>query len=326
MTKPVSLLSDGAHANAGAHNDSEKEPAQVADDAQTRTKKKKPRTGNGDKIKSEELAMIGHGSYFDANGDGIFSPLDTFRGFLALGFSFPMALFASIIICTMSYPSLPDSRWLPDPFFRIYIDGLHKAKHGSDSGSFRMDGAFDEERFDAFWNSHTDDPHKEIMPAQLYHAVAERRLAFDFYGTFAAIFEWFATWLLFGYPSFKFHWELFANEATWQVLGILSGNEAGMCKRSAEDGNPEGKRLLETFAYTGSSRIKATLMSVLLVAGMACAGGNVKKEDVKGIYNGTMFFTVMDRQADAGNGWARDWRRLHESSRALKRLEKMTPL
>ena len=76
---------------------------------------------------------------------------DTYKGFRALGFSFFISLFAAVVICSMSYPSLPASHWFPDPFFRIYVNGLHKAKHGSDSGSFNRDGTFDQANFDQFW-------------------------------------------------------------------------------------------------------------------------------------------------------------------------------
>ncbi|KAJ3881912.1 Caleosin related protein-domain-containing protein [Lentinula edodes] len=254
------------------------------------------RDANEFKVDDNE-AMIGHGEFFDADGDGIFSPIDTFRGFRALGYSLVISLFSSMVICTMSYSSLPAGHWLPDPFFRIYVDGLHKAKHGSDSGSFKRDGRFDEKRFEKFWSSHTDAPHEEITPIQLYHAVAQRRLAYDFYGMFAAIFEWFATWLLFGYPSFRFNSKLVLDE----IFGLFGTN--GKAGTKGDDATKDAKEwVIDT--------LKA-----------ACSGGNVKKQDVVGLYDGTIFYTVMDRQADAGNEWAKAWRRKHERAHANKKLK-----
>ncbi|KAJ4471565.1 Caleosin related protein-domain-containing protein [Lentinula aciculospora] len=238
-------------------------------------------------------AMIGHGEFFDADGDGVFSPLDTFQGFRALGYSLAITLLSTIVICTMSYPSLPAGHWLPDPFFRIYVNGLHKAKHGSDSGSFKRDGSFNAKRFNEFWNSHTDAPHEEITPVQLYRAVAERRLAYDFYGMFAAVFEWLATWLLFGYSSFRFNIRL-VFERISHLFGAVGSEPAD---------EKEWKK-----SWT------ATLK-------MACSGGNIKKEDVEALYNGKVFYTIMDRQADAGNEWARSWRRKHERTRMTMKLK-----
>ncbi|KAJ3748448.1 Caleosin related protein-domain-containing protein [Lentinula detonsa] len=231
-------------------------------------------------------AMIGHGEFFDPDGDGIFSPFDTFNGFRALGYSIILSIFSAMVISTMSYPSLPSGHWLPDPFFRIHVKGLHKAKHGSDSGSFKRDGRFDEERFDEFWDSHTDAPHAEITPFQLYAAVAERRLAYDFYGIFAAIFEWLATWLLFGYPSFHFDFKL----AFEKIRKLIFGKD-----RITADAAEWRKLLADTLQK-------------------ACSGGNVKKEDVKGLYNGMAFYAVMDSQADAGNEWAKSLKRKHEGN------------
>jgi peroxygenase len=37
---------------------------------------------------------------------------------------------------------------LPDPYFRLWIKNMHKAKHGSDSESYDKKGVFDESRFE----------------------------------------------------------------------------------------------------------------------------------------------------------------------------------
>ncbi|KAJ3730376.1 Caleosin related protein-domain-containing protein [Lentinula raphanica] len=241
-------------------------------------------------------AMIGHGEFFDPDGDGIFSPLDTFQGFRALGFSTFLSLFSTLVICTMSYPSLPAGHWLPDPLFRIHVLGLHKAKHGSDSGSFRRDGSVDDGRFDDFWNSHTDPPHEEITPIQLYDAVAERRLAYDFYGSFAAIFEWLATWILFGYPSFHFSIQI-ALQRTQELFS----------------------RKAESFPDTLTWR---TIFVDTFNA--ASSGGNVKKEDAKSLYDGTAFYVVMNREVKNGNKWAQSWKAKHSKhgNRELQKYER----
>ncbi|KIK54154.1 hypothetical protein GYMLUDRAFT_63323 [Collybiopsis luxurians FD-317 M1] len=276
--------------------------------------------------KDKEQAMIGHGEFFDADGDGVVWPTDTLRGFLALGYSFPLSIFATMVICTMSYASLPPPPptkliqiKFPDPFFRIYVDGLHKAKHGSDTGSFKRDGKFDEEQFDNFWNSHTDVPHDEITPAQLYRSVSERRLAFDFYGTFAAIFEWVATWLLFGYPTFHFNARLAMQKLKEFILAQTNGNREGKQVEDDQKGEDRAKKGQEEESAHSKSLTEAVALKLrkaendLTVAlKMACSGGNIKKDDVKGIYDGTIFYTTMKREAKAGNRWAQDLKKKHE--------------
>ncbi|KAF9059332.1 Caleosin related protein-domain-containing protein [Rhodocollybia butyracea] len=296
--------SSSDHAHDAAHNDDQTRTKTNEENDATRSKVDKgedneqsAQTSNNQE-KSE--ALIGHGEFFDADGDGVFWPSDTYKGFRALGFSFFISLFAAVVICSMSYPSLPASHWFPDPFFRIYVNGLHKAKHGSDSGSFNRDGTFDQANFDQFWNEHTDAPHTEITPVQLYHAVAARRLAFDFYGTLAAIFEWFTTWLLLGYSSFRFNFDLWTEKS-----------------REFLDAAAQEKQGTLTFPET----IKPTIKATKAAFAMACSDGNVKKEDVKSLYNGTLFYTTMNREADAGNECARAWRREHEKSQAKKRVQ-----
>lgn len=41
--------------------------------------------------------------------------------------------------------------YIPDPFFRIYVDHIHKGKHGSDSGVFDSYGRFNPCRFEDIW-------------------------------------------------------------------------------------------------------------------------------------------------------------------------------
>ena len=54
-------------------------------------------------------------------------------GFRRLGFGWLVSgLAVPFIHGSFSYPTL--SGILPDPFFRIYLERVHRTKHGSDSG------------------------------------------------------------------------------------------------------------------------------------------------------------------------------------------------
>lgn len=82
-----------------------------------------------------------HCDFFDADGDGVIWPLDTFRGFYALGFGVFLSILSVLIIhLNFSYPTVPGI--LPDPFFRLFLDNVHKAKHGSDTGVYDNEGRF----------------------------------------------------------------------------------------------------------------------------------------------------------------------------------------
>jgi hypothetical protein len=50
-------------------------------------------------------------------------------GFRDLGFSVLFSLLAMIIInVNFSYPTRLAFSWLPDPWFRVYVNSIHKAK------------------------------------------------------------------------------------------------------------------------------------------------------------------------------------------------------
>lgn len=88
-----------------------------------------------------ETVLQQHVNYFDPDGDGVVWPLDTYRGFHNLGFNIILSLLAVFIIhANFSYPTSPSL--LPDPFFRVRVADIHKAKHGSDTGAYDNEGRF----------------------------------------------------------------------------------------------------------------------------------------------------------------------------------------
>lgn len=56
-------------------------------------------------------------------------PWNTYNGFRELGFNLFFSILATFIInVNFSYPTRLAYSWLPDPWFRVYIPSIHKAK------------------------------------------------------------------------------------------------------------------------------------------------------------------------------------------------------
>jgi len=74
--------------------------------------------------------------FWDRNGDGMITPADVWTGFRDLGFTVPICLLACTLIpLNFSYPTRLAYSYLPDPLFRIYVGGIHKAKVGHSSAT-----------------------------------------------------------------------------------------------------------------------------------------------------------------------------------------------
>ena len=90
---------------------------------------------------SQRTVLQQHCSFFDADDDGVIWPLDTFRGFHAIGFNPLISLLAMLFAHgLLSYATCRS--FIPDPFFRIYLENVHRGKHGSDSGVYDNEGRF----------------------------------------------------------------------------------------------------------------------------------------------------------------------------------------
>ena len=57
------------------------------------------------------------------------TPWDTYIGFRDLGFNVVFSFIAVLIInLNFSYPTRLAHSYIPDPMFRVYVHGIHKAK------------------------------------------------------------------------------------------------------------------------------------------------------------------------------------------------------
>ncbi|KAL4936799.1 hypothetical protein BDV06DRAFT_227559 [Aspergillus oleicola] len=146
---------------------------------------------------SEFTPMEQHILFWDRDGDGQIYPYDTYRGFRELGFNILFSLLAMLIInLNFSYPTRLGHSFIPDPRFRVYVDSIYKAKHGSDSGTFDPEGRFVPQAFENMFSKYDKDHTGALTLNELFDMMHGNRCAIDPFGWGAAFFEWGTTWLL----------------------------------------------------------------------------------------------------------------------------------
>ncbi|KAK5075199.1 hypothetical protein LTR64_001404 [Lithohypha guttulata] len=144
---------------------------------------------------SHRTVLQQHCDYWDTDHDNIIWPQDTYLGCRRFGWSPPLALIATLLINgNLSYPTCPG--FLPDPFFRIYLDKIHKDKHGSDSMTYDNEGRFKPQNFEDIFSKYDRGNKGGLTVGDLLHFHMGQRMVFDFFGWSATFLEWLATYLV----------------------------------------------------------------------------------------------------------------------------------
>lgn len=107
-----------------------------------------------------------------------------------------------IIHANFSYPTLPPGKnwvthFLPDLRFPIYVDRIHKDKHGSDSNSFDDEGRFVPQKFEEIFLKYAkgDETRQSISKREVMQYMGGQWDILDPIGWGGSIFEWLATYL-----------------------------------------------------------------------------------------------------------------------------------
>ncbi|KAI7978606.1 hypothetical protein EIK77_006941 [Talaromyces pinophilus] len=160
-----------------------------------------------------------HVMFWDRDMDGHIWPLDTYRGFRELGFNILFSLLALLIIhINFSYPTRLGLSYFPDPFFRVYVRDIHKAKvgthdsslldfagnhedtdnsqHGSDSGTYDNEGRFAPQNFENVFAKYDSDRDGAISLSDIFRLMKGQRVAADPFGVSPYLFP---AWKLFVY-------------------------------------------------------------------------------------------------------------------------------
>ncbi|KAJ9645011.1 hypothetical protein H2204_001473 [Knufia peltigerae] len=151
---------------------------------------------DGHEEKSQLTALQQHVLFWDRDNDGIIHPKDVYDGFRALGFNVLFSLGSLLIPIFFSYPTSLAHSWYPDPWLRIYVGSIHKAKHGSDTNIFDLDGHFHRDRFEAMFSRWDEDGCGGLSADQMWRMWKKNRCAADVAGWCFAFMELWTTWLL----------------------------------------------------------------------------------------------------------------------------------
>jgi hypothetical protein len=136
---------------------------------------------------SHQTVLQQHGDFFDRDKDGILWPQDTYIGFRRLGFNFLIS-FIAILVIHINFSYATCSGWMPDPFFRLFLNNAHKTKHGSDTGTFDNEGRFIPQRFEDIFTKYADG-RDYLTLSDLSNMLKGQRINLDPIGWAGAVFE-----------------------------------------------------------------------------------------------------------------------------------------
>ncbi len=146
---------------------------------------------------ADKTVLQQHCLFWDRDGDGVVWPQDTYIGFRELGFNIVLSIAAIFIIhFGFSYPSTLYHSWFPDPLFRVFLNGIHKCKHGGDTGTYDNEGRFVPQNYYNIYSKYDKDMKGGLTIREVFDLHKGQRVAMDPFGWFAMVFEWWTTVIL----------------------------------------------------------------------------------------------------------------------------------
>jgi peroxygenase len=117
-------------------------------------------------------ALQEHVSFFDRNKDGIITPAETFEGFVAIGCEIAFSTAAATTIHTaLAFKTTPAGA--PLPYINIYVENIHKAIHGGDTGVYDANGRFVPEEFEGIFKKYAKIRRDALTYAEMEFMLAD---------------------------------------------------------------------------------------------------------------------------------------------------------
>jgi peroxygenase len=86
-------------------------------------------------------------SFWDRAKTGVIYPWNTYDGCRALGFNPLFALTYALAFHLLHTSWWTSTSWFLNPLLSVYVERIHRAKHGSDTGTYDIDGKFHGQSF-----------------------------------------------------------------------------------------------------------------------------------------------------------------------------------
>ncbi|KAK1275388.1 putative peroxygenase 4 [Acorus gramineus] len=144
----------------------------------------------GTSIDKELSPLQKHVSFFDRNKDGIVYPSETYKGFREIGCGVALSAFSAIFINVFLSGRTAPAGKASFPYFPIYVDNIHKGKHGSDSGVYDSEGRFVSSKFEDIFSKHAHTHPDCLTSKELMEMLKANRVPKDYKGWVASWTEW----------------------------------------------------------------------------------------------------------------------------------------